>query len=49
MTEFFLKVELYYSQPPQQNFSAAIGSAEVMKEEVNKATTKFNCVQTKVF
>lgn len=35
-TEFYLKVELYYCPPPQANFSAAIGSAEVMKEELNK-------------
>ncbi len=48
-TEFFLKADLCYAMPPQHNFSAAISSAEIMKEEVNKISTKFKCVQTKVF
>lgn len=48
-TEFFLKCELYYSPPPQSNFQAAISSAEVMKEEVLKSTTKFKLAQTKVY
>lgn len=26
-----------------------MGSAEVMKDEVNKSSTKFKCVQTKLF
>lgn len=43
-TEFFLKVELYYSQPPQQNFSKLVNSADAMKAEVNKPSTKFKCV-----
>jgi hypothetical protein len=48
-TEFFLKCELYYSQPPQQNFQAAVSSAEIMKEELNKPGTKFKLVQTKTY
>jgi hypothetical protein len=48
-TEFFLKVELYYATPPQHNFLRAANSPEVMKAEVNKPTTKFRCVQTRLF
>ena len=47
--EFFMRVELYYSQPPQHNFVRAANSAEIMKEEVQKGTNKFKCVQTKLF
>lgn len=48
-TEFFLKVELYYSQPPQHNFAKLVNSPEMMKAEINKATTKFKCVQTRLY
>jgi hypothetical protein len=48
-TEFFLKVELYYSQPPQHNFAKLVNSPELMKAEVNKSSTKFKCVQTKLY
>ena len=48
-TEFLLKCDLFYAMPPQQNFTQAINSAEIMKEEVSKSTTKFKCVQTKIF
>ncbi len=48
-TEFYLKCDLYYQTPPQHNFSASIGSAEIMKEEVNKNSSKFKVVQTKIF
>eukprot|EP00347_Sterkiella_histriomuscorum_P011541 403372061 len=48
-TEFFLKCELYYCPPPQNNFSAAIGSAEIMKEELSKSTAKFTLAQTKIY
>ena len=47
--EFFLRVELYYAQPPQHNFVRAANSAEIMKEEVGKICNKFKCVQTKLF
>ena len=48
-SEFYLRAELYYSQPPQHNFMRACNSAEVMKEEVSKGANRFRCVQTKVF
>ncbi len=48
-TEFFVKCELFYSPPPQTNFSAAIGSAEIMKDEINKSSTKFKLAQTKIY
>ena len=48
-TEFFLKVELYYSQPPQHNFAKLANSAELMRNEINKPTTKFKCVQTRLY
>lgn len=49
-TEFFLKCELYYAPPPTHNFQMAISSPEVMRDEVvNKGTTVFKCVQTRVF
>ena len=35
-TEFFLRVDLFYATPPIANFTAVIGSAEVMKEEITK-------------
>lgn len=35
-TEFFLRCDLFYATPPVQNFTAVIGSAEVMKEEITK-------------
>lgn len=47
--EFFLRVELYYAQPPQHNFVKAANSAAIMKEEVSKYANKFKCVQTKLF
>ena len=47
--EFFLRVELYYAQPPQHNFARAANSAEIMKEEVSRYANKFKCVQTKLF
>ena len=47
--EFYMRVELYYSQPPQHNFVRASNSAEIMKEEVSKGTGKFKCVQTKLY
>jgi len=43
------KCELYYTQPPQANLQIAISSADIMKEEVLKSTTKFKLVQTKVY
>lgn len=49
-TEFFLKCELYYCAPPQNNFHAAVQSPEVMKEEVQSGkNTVFKLVQTRVF
>jgi hypothetical protein len=48
-TEFFLKVELYYSQPPQQNFNKLVNNPELMKAEINKSSTKFKCVQTRLY
>jgi hypothetical protein len=48
-TPFFLKVELYYAQPPQQNFARLVNSPELMKAEINKSTTKFRCVQTRLY
>ena len=47
--EFYLRVELYYAQPPQHNFVRAANSAEIMKEEVSKYANKFKCVQTKLY
>ena len=47
--EFYMRVELYYSQPPQHNFVRASNSAEIMKEEVSKGTNRFKCVQTKLY
>ena len=47
--EFFLRVELYYAQPPQHNFARAANSAEIMKTEVNKLCSKFKCVQTRLY
>ena len=47
--EFYLRVELYYAQPPQHNFVRAANSAEVMKQEVSQYANKFKCVQTKLF
>lgn len=47
--EFYLRVELYYAQPPQHNFVRAANSPEIMKQEVQKFTNKFKCVQTKLF
>jgi hypothetical protein len=47
-TEFFLKCELFYAPPPNQNFQMAISSPEVMKEEV-KNNAQFRVVQTRVF
>ena len=47
--EFYLRVELYYAQPPQHNFARAANSAEIMKEEVSKYANKFKCVQTKLY
>ena len=47
--EFYLRVELYYAQPPQHNFSRATNSAEIMKDEVSRYANKFKCVQTKLF
>lgn len=44
LTDFFLRVELYYAVPPQDCFARAVNSADVMKEEVNKPKTKFKCV-----
>jgi len=46
-TEFFLKVELFYAQPPQMNFQAAVGSADVMKKEAGRA--EFKLAQMKLF
>ena len=48
-SEFYLRAELYYSQPPQHNFMRAVNSAEIMKDEVSKGSNRFKCVQTKVF
>ena len=48
-TEFYLRCDLYYATPPLSNFTAVIGSAEVMKEEIVKQNIVFQCVQTKVF
>lgn len=47
--EFYLRVELYYAQPPQHNFARAANSAEIMKEEVSRYANKFKCVQTKLY
>ena len=47
--EFYLRVELYYAQPPQHNFVRAANSAEIMKDEVSRYANKFKCVQTKLF
>lgn len=43
-TEYFLKCELYYSPPPQSNFQLAVGSPELMREEVSKMSGTFKCV-----
>jgi len=44
-TEFFLKCELYYSPPPQQNYHSAVQSPELMKDEVlSGKDLKFRCV-----
>lgn len=40
-TDFFLKCELYYCAPPQANFMAAVNSAMIMKDELNKSANKF--------
>jgi hypothetical protein len=48
-TEYYLRIDLFYSQPPQKNFSAAINSADIMKRECNGNETKFKPVQTKLF
>lgn len=48
-TEFYLRIDLFYAQPPQKNFSAAINSADIMKRECNSNETKFKLAQTKLF
>ena len=48
-TEFYVRVDLYYATPPISNFTAVIGSAEIMREEILKQNIVFTCVQTKVF
>ena len=44
-----MRVDLFYATPPISNFTAVIGSAEIMREEILKQNIVFHCVQTKVF
>jgi len=48
-TEFFLRIEIFYAQPPSGNFTAAVSQPDVMQDEAGKPSTVYKLGQTKLF
>lgn len=48
-TEFFLKAELFYQQPPQTNFARCMNSPKDMQTELQKSEEPFKMVQARLY